>query len=233
MVELRSNVATGALSTAQRYMRHVYNWMSLGLILTAVAAWLVASTPSLYMLLIGNTVGLVMMGIAVIALPLVLSGMISRLSAGAATALFILYSVLMGGFLSSVLLVYSGASVFAAFAVTAGLFGCMSLYGAVTKRDLTSLGSFMMMGLIGIIIASIVNVFFRSTMMDFVLSVICVIVFTGLTAFDTQKLLTFGSGMPSHDGTAVRRGALLGALTLYLDFVNLFLAILRLLGDRR
>ena len=232
MEELKSTVATGALSTAQRYMRHVYNWMAVGLLLTAASAWMVASSPALLSLLFGSTVGVVVLGIAVIALPMVLSGMISRLSSGAATALFIAYSVLMGSFLSPVLLVYTGASVFAAFAVTGGLFGCMSLYGAVTKRDLTSMGSFMFMGLIGIIIASIVNLFLHSAMMDFVLSVICVIVFTGLTAFDTQKLLAFGSGMYG-DGTAVRRGALLGALTLDLDFVNLFLAILRLLGDRR
>jgi len=224
---------TGALSTASVYMRHVYYWMTVGLVLTAAAAWFVAGNPAVYNVILGNTVGLVVMAIAVIALPMVLSGMISRLSAGAATALFVLYSALMGAFLSSVLLVYTGTSVISAFAITAGTFAAMSVYGTFTKRDLTSMGSFLMMGLFGVLIAMLVNIFWQNSVLHFVISAVCVIVFTGLTAFDTQKLLRFGAGAPVDDAVAMRRGALLGALTLYLDFINLFLAILRIMGDRR
>jgi len=166
-------------------------------------------------------------------MPLVLSGMISRLSAFAATALFVVYSALMGAFLSSVLLVYTGASVMSTFVTCAAMFGGMSIYGTGTKRDLTGMGSFMMMGLFGLIIAMIVNIFLQSSAMTFVISALGVVIFTGLTAYDTQKIRAFGENAPLDDATAIRRGALLGALTLYLDFINLFLMLLRLMGDRR
>lgn len=130
------------------------------------------------------------------------------------------------------LLVYSGASVARAFMVTAGMFGGMSVFGMVTKRDLSGMGSFLMMGLWGIILASIVNIFLKSTQMDFVISVVGVIVFTGLTAWDTQKLRQMGETAPIEDSVAIRRGAILGALSLYLDFINLFLMLLRLFGNR-
>ena len=229
----RSSAMTSALSAASVYMRNVYYWMTVGLAVTAAAAWFVASSPAVYSVILGNTVGLVIMALAVIALPMALSGMIARLSAGAATALFVVYSALMGAFLSSVLLVYTGASVMSAFVITAGTFAAMSIYGSVTKRDLTSLGSFLTMGLFGVLIAMLVNLFWQNSMLNFMISVICVIVFTGLTAYDTQKLVQFGAGAPVDDTVAMRRGALLGALTLYLDFINLFLAILRIMGDRR
>ncbi len=228
-----NNIATTVSSVAQTYMRHVYGWMTIGLAITACTAWFVANSPELYMLLLGNTIGLVVMALVVIALPVILSGTIQRLSAGAATGIFVLYSAAMGAFLSAVLLVYTGASVMSAFVITAGTFGAMSIYGTVTKRDLTSMGSFMTMGLIGVLIAMIVNLFLHNTMMELIISVLCVIIFTGLTVYDTQKLYRFGEGMPLDDATAIRRGALLGALTLYLDFVNLFMAMLRLFGDRR
>ena len=144
-----------------------------------------------------------------------------------------LYAALMGIFLGPVLLVYTHSSVTQAFVVTAGMFGGMSLYGTVTKRDLTGMGNFLMMGLFGIIIASIVNIFLASSMMDFVISCIGVLIFTGLTAYDTQKLRAFGMNAPVDDATAMRRGALLGALELYLDFINLFLMLLRLFGGNR
>ncbi|MBA4358071.1 MAG: hypothetical protein C0405_10145, partial [Desulfovibrio sp.] len=119
------------------------------------------------------------------------------------------------------------------FVVTAGMFGAMSVYGMVTKRDLTSMGSFLFMGLIGIVLASVVNMFLKSSAMGFIISVIGVLVFTGLTAYDTQKLKYMGEAMPLGDGTAIRRGTILGALTLYLDFLNLFLMMLRLFGSSR
>ena len=154
------------------------------------------------------------------------------LSAGTATGLFLLYSVLMGVFLGPVLLVYTGSSVAQAFLVTAGMFGGMSVFGMVTKRDLSGMGSFMIMGLWGILLASIVNAFIGNSAVDLTISVLGVIIFTGLTAFDTQKLRMMGESAPVDDSLAMRRGALLGALTLYLDFINMFLMLLRLLGNR-
>ena len=235
MEELRRTESLSrSVSVASIYMRHVYNWMTLGLVVTALSAWFTASSPTLLMLLFGNgVVGIIVMAVAVIGLPMVLAGAIHKLSAGAATAIFLVYSALMGMFLSSVLLIYTGASVFSAFAITAGTFAGMSLYGTVTKRDLSGMGSFMIMGLWGVILAALVNIFLQNTMLEFVISALSVIIFTGLTAYDTQRLRAFGEGMPLDDATAIRRGALLGALELYLDFINLFLAILRLVGDRR
>ncbi|MFQ9866358.1 MAG: Bax inhibitor-1/YccA family protein [Bilophila wadsworthia] len=212
-------------------MRHVYQWMTVGLLVTAGTAFFVASSPALLSAIFGNTFGLIILAIAVFAMPLVLSGMISRLSAFAATALFVVYSALMGAFLSSVLLVYTGASVMSTFVTCAAMFGGMSIYGTVTKRDLTGMGSFMMMGLFGLIIAMIVNIFLQSSAMTFVISALGVVIFTGLTAYDTQDP-RLRRKRPLDDATAIRRGALLGALTLYLDFINLFLMLLRLMGDR-
>lgn len=233
METLRDSTRVAGLSVASVFMRHVYQWMTIGLLVTAGTAFFVASSPALMTALFGNMVGMIVLAIAVFALPLVLSGMISRLSALAATGLFVLYSALMGAFLSSVLLVYTGASVMSTFVTCAAMFGGMSLYGTITKRDLTGMGNFMMMGLFGLIIAMIVNIFLASTALDFVISAVGVIIFTGLTAYDTQKIRAFGENAPLDDATAIRRGALLGALTLYLDFINLFLMLLRFMGDRR
>ena len=233
MESLRDSTRSASLSVASVFMRHVYQWMTIGLLVTAGTAFFVASSPALMAALFGNAFGMIILAIAVIAMPLVLSGMISRMSATAATAVFVVYSALMGAFLSSVLLVYTGASVMSTFVTCAGMFGGMSLYGTITKRDLTGMGSFLMMGLFGLLIAMIVNIFLQSPAMDFAISAIGVLIFTGLTAYDTQKIRAFGENAPLDDATAVRRGALLGALTLYLDFINLFLMLLRLMGDRR
>ena len=223
MESLRDSTRSTSISVASVFMRHVYQWMTVGLLVTAGTAFFVASSPALLSAIFGNTFGLIILAIAVFAMPLVLSGMISRLSAFAATALFVVYSALMGAFLSSVLLVYTGASVMSTFVTCAAMFGGMSIYGTVTKRDLTGMGSFMMMGLFGLIIAMIVNIFLQSSAMTFVISALGVVIFTGLTAYDTQKIRAFGENAPLDDATAIRRGALLGALTLYLDFINLFL----------
>ena len=230
MESLRESTRSTSISVASVFMRHVYQWMTVGLLVTAGTAFFVASSPALLSAIFGNTFGLIILAIAVFAMPLVLSGMISRLSAFAATALFVVYSALMGAFLSSVLLVYTGASVMSTFVTCAAMFGGMSIYGTVTKRDLTGMGSFMMMGLFGLIIAMIVNIFLQSSAMTFVISALGVVIFTGLTAYDTQKIRAFGENAPLDDATAIRRGALLGALTLYLDFINLFLMMLRLFG---
>lgn len=230
---LRDGTKGVASSVTSIFMRYVYWWMTIGLLVTAGSAFYVAHSPTLLQILFSNTLSIVILAIAVIALPLVLSTMISRLSSTAATLLFILYSSLMGAFLSSVLVVYTGTSVVQAFVTTAGTFAAMSIYGTVTKRDLTSMGSFLTMGLIGLIIGMVVNIFLKSPMMEFIISAIGVLIFTGLTAYDTQKIRAFGENAPLNDPLAIRRGALLGALTLYLDFINLFLMMLRLMGDRR
>ena len=179
METLRDGVRTASVSVASVFMRQVYQWMTVGLLVTAGSAVYVASSPAILQALFGNTIGFIALAIAVVALPLVLSGMISRLSSGAATVLFVVYSALMGAFLSSVLLVYTGASVMQAFLTAAGTFAAMSVYGTVTRRDLTQMGSFLTMGLIGLIIAMLVNLFLQSTMLEFVISAIGVLIFTG------------------------------------------------------
>jgi len=218
--------------TVNAFMRGVYGWMSLGLLITAVVAWFTATSPLGLTLL--RSPGLVLMLVVLqFGLVIGLSAAINKLSGAAASLMFAGYSALTGLTLSSIFFVYSGASIFQAFVVTAGMFGATSVYGMVTKRDLTGMGSFMFMGLIGIVIASLVNMFMQSSALSFGISVIGVIVFTGLAAYDTQKLKYMGEVMPQDDGTAVRRGTILGALTLYLDFLNLFLMLLRLFGSSR
>lgn len=214
-------------------MRHVYQWMTAGLALTTVVAFGVASSPELQTALLGNTIIMILLIVAQFGLVIALSAAVHKMSAGTATGLFMLYSALTGATLSSIFVVYPIGSIANAFLVTTGTFLAMSIYGTVTKRDLTGMGNFMMMGLIGIIIAMLVNIFLQSSMMDFIISCLGVIIFTGLTAYDTQKLRQFGEGMPEGDSVAVRRGAILGALTLYLDFINLFLMMLRLFGGSR
>lgn len=215
------------------FLRGVYNWMSLGLGLTALVAYMVATSPAIAQAIFGNPLLFWGLVIAEFGLVMAISGAVHRMSAGMATGLFLLYSALNGATLSSVLMVYTASSVFKAFIVCTGMFAMMSVYGATTKKDLTSWGSFLFMGLIGIIIASIVNIFMASTALDFAISGIGVLLFTGLTAFDTQKLKMMGESAPMDDTLAIRRGTILGALTLYLDFINLFLFLLRFFGSSR
>jgi FtsH-binding integral membrane protein len=169
--------------------------------------------------------------IAPLALVFLLSFRIGKMSVGAAQATFWGYAVLLGISLSSIFLVYTMGSITQVFFITAAMFGTMSLWGYTTKRDLTAMGSFLMMGVIGIVIAMVVNLFLASAALGFAISIIGVIAFTGLTAFDTQKIKEFYS--VNDDGTVSGRKAIMGALALYLDFVNLFLFLLRILGDRR
>ncbi len=215
------------------FMRGVYGWMTLGLGLTAVTAYLTSTSQAMLQLIYGNHFVLFGLMIGTIILVMVISTGINKMAPSTATGLFLLYSGLMGVMLSSVFIVYTGATLMSAFAVSAGMFGAMSLYGLVTKKDLTSWGSFLFMGLIGIVIAMVVNIFLKSAMMDFVVCCIGVLVFTGLTAYDTQRLKVMGETAPAGDTAAVRRGTILGALTLYLNFINLFLMILRLMGGGR
>ncbi|EPR33099.1 protein of unknown function UPF0005 [Alkalidesulfovibrio alkalitolerans DSM 16529] len=215
------------------FMRGVYTWMCGGLLTTAALALFTASSPALLQVIYGNPIMPWVVMLSPLVLVFVLSGMINRLSANAASGLFLLYSALMGLSLSFVFLAYSPAAISKAFFTAAGMFGAMSIYGYTTKKDLTSWGSFLFMGLIGVILASVVNIFLRSPALDFVVSGVGVLVFVGLTAYDTQRLKTMAETAPMDDALVMRRGVILGALTLYLDFINLFLMLLRFFGGNR
>ncbi len=217
----------GSLARVNGFIRSVYNWMAIGLALTGFVAFYVSRTmvipPGIFFGLIIAELGLVFY----------LSARIQKLKASTATALFVAYAALNGVTLSSLFLYYTHSSIVSTFFVCAGTFGVCSVYGMVTKRDLTSLGGFMAMGLIGIIIASIVNMFLQSAGMSMIISYVGVLVFVGLTAYDTQKLKEMAASQPDGLSNAVvRKGAIMGALTLYLDFINLFIMLLRIMGDR-
>ena len=209
-------------------MRQVYAWMGAGLAITAFMALATLSSPSLIKAIAGNRMLFFGLMIGELALVFILSGAINRLSPAAATAIFIAYSALNGVTLSILALVYTASSISSTFVTTAGMFGAMSIYGYVTKRDLTSWGSFLFMGLIGVLIAMVVNIFVGSSAVSWIISAVGVVVFTGLTAYDTWKIKEMASS-----GTEGRKPAILGALTLYLDFINLFLMLLRFTGSRR
>jgi FtsH-binding integral membrane protein len=209
-------------------VRQVYAWMGAGLAITAFMALVTLSSPALLHAVMGNKLVFYGLMIGELALVFTLSGAINRLSAGAATLIFVAYSALNGVTLSSVALAYTASSITSTFVTTCGMFGAMSLYGYMTKRDLTSWGSFLFMGLIGIVIASVVNIFVGSSAVSWIISGIGVIVFTGLTAYDTWKIKALAA-----QGTEGRKPAILGALTLYLDFINLFLMLLNFTGDRK
>jgi uncharacterized protein len=218
----------GSSDVERRFMASVYRWMTLGLGLTAIVAFFVARSEDALRFVIGNRMVFFGLIIAELGLVIAISAAVHRLSAAAAGGLFLLYSALNGATLSVVLLAYTGSSVALAFVTTAGTFGAMSVFATVTRRDLSSWSSFLFMGLIGIVLASVVNMFLRSSAMTFVLSCAAVVVFTGLAAYDTQKLRALARAGGGSAAMPVN-----GALALYLDFVNLFLALLRLFGNRR
>ena len=238
---LRSPTAVaGAIDAGLRaYMLRVYNYMLVGLALTGVSAWATAETPfgQLFYHInpLTGAIGLTMLGLVALFAPLGLvlfmSFRINKMSVAAAQTTFWIYAGIMGISLAPVLLVYTGASVAQVFFITAATFGAMSLWGYTTRTDLTGFGSFLFMGLIGIIIASVVNIFVHSSMMSWIISVAGVLIFTGLTAYDTQAIKE--SYAANDDGTMTGRKAIFGALRLYLDFINLFLMLLQLLGNRR
>lgn len=219
-------------STEHAFLASVYAWMSAGLALTAGVALITVSTPALLGLVLGNQIVFFALMAAQLGLVIGVSAAINRISPTTATALFLLYAALTGLTLAVILLAYTGASIASTFFVTAGMFGSMSLYGAVTKRDLSGWGSFLFMGLIGVVIASVVNIFLGSDTLSWVMAMVGVVVFTGLAAYDTQKLRALAR-QGFADAGAERKGAIIGALALYLDFINLFLMLLRLFGRRR
>jgi FtsH-binding integral membrane protein len=220
-------------SRLQTYMAQVYGWMTCGLLLTGFVAWYAANTPELMMYIFSGKFIFFGLIIAQLALVFVLSGLVHKLSPGVATGLFMLYSALTGLTFSSIFLVYTYSSIASTFMVTGGMFGAMSLYGYTTQRDLSKMGSLLFMGLIGLILASLVNLWLKSTPLMWAITYIGVIIFVGLTAYDTQKLKNLGEQIDTRDKAQMRRYSILGALTLYLDFINLFLMLLRIFGNRR
>jgi FtsH-binding integral membrane protein len=210
----------------------VYGWMMAGLMLTGVMSFLTISSPQILELVFSDK--LVYFGLIIAQLGLVvwLSARIERMSAMTATMVFMGYSALTGITLAAVFLAYTRSSIASTFLVTGGMFGVMSLYGMTTKRDLTGMGSFMMMGLIGMVLASLVNLFFRNEMVYWISTYIGIIIFVGLTAYDTQKIKAM-SALSLTDAESEQKGAIIGALRLYLDFINLFLLLLRVMGRRK
>ena len=213
-----------------RFMRGVYGWMCGGLAITAATAWLVAGSPALVAAIFGNRLLFWVLVIAQLGIVFTLSARVERMAASTASLLFIAYSALTGVTLSSILLVFTGESVFSTFIVTAGMFGALAAYGTVTRRELSGLGQFLFMGLIGVVLASIVGLFWHNDGLQFMISFIGVIVFAGLTIYDAQRLkeLAFATSAGPTSGTTI-----VGALALYLDFINLFLFLLRFFGNRR
>ena len=225
------------------YMLKVYNYMATGILMTGIIA-LLTFKMSVVTDSSGSIVGLTQVGNAIymsglkwlvmlapLGIVFYMSFGINKMSAAKAQTTFWIFAALMGLSLSSILLVYTGMSITRVFFICSATFGAMSIYGYTTKRDLTKLGSFLMMGLIGIIIASIVNIFMKSSMMYFVISILGVLIFVGLTAYDTQKIKNMYAA--SDTGELMGKKAVMGALTLYLDFINLFIMLLRLFGQRR
>jgi FtsH-binding integral membrane protein len=212
------------------YMLSVYNYMGLGLAITGLVAFLVASTPALYGPIFGTPLKWVVM-LAPLGFVFFLGAKIRTMSVGAAQLTFWLFAAAMGLSLASIFLVFTGESIARVFFITAGTFGAMSLYGYTTKRDLSAWGSFLFMGLIGIIIAMLVNLFIASSALHFAISVIGVLVFTGLTAYDTQRIKEMYYELDGAD--VVARNAIMGALSLYLNFINMFVMLLHLFGASR
>ena len=216
----------------RQYMLRVYNYMSTGLAITGLVAFFTANSPALLNAIFGTPLAWVVI-LAPLGIVFYLSARMHKMSPAKAQAAFWIFAALMGLSLSLLVITYTGASIARVFFITAGTFGAMSLYGYTTKRDLTAWRSFLVMGLIGVLIGLIVNAFFiQSQLMDYVISVIGVIVFVGFTAYDTQKIKNTYDAV-SHDGTLMTKSAIMGALKLYLDFLNLFIFLMHLLGVRR
>jgi FtsH-binding integral membrane protein len=247
MADYDNRIARGATTATATYdaglrahMLRVYNLMAGALALTGLVAYFVANTPvllnAIYQVNAQGALAPTLLGWVVMLAPLAmvffLSFRIQQMSQGTAQLTFWAYAALVGASLASIFLLYTGASIALTFFVTAATFGAMSLYGYTTKRDLTGFGNFLFMGLIGILIASLVNIFFQSAMVTFVVSVLGVLIFTGLTAWDTQKIKQTYYAV-GGDAAVLGKAAIMGALSLYLDFLNIFLFLLRFMGDRR
>lgn len=225
------NYAAKAAQTA--LFRSVYLWMTLALVITGFVAMYVAKSYALISMIAQNSIMFWGILIAELGLVMYMSARINRISFTTATLLFIAYSVLNGVTMSILFMVYTLSSIATTFFVTAGTFGAMALFGYVTKKDLTRIGSLCIMGVIGLIIASVVNLFLQNSMMDMIISYVGVLLFVGLTAYDSQKIKQLLGGDDIEVNERTQKIALMGALTLYLDFINLFIYLLRILGDRK
>jgi FtsH-binding integral membrane protein len=221
-----------SISITNTFFRKVYLWMTAGLAVTALASFMMLSSAAAQQLIFGNRMVFYGLIFAELGLVIAMSAAINRISAATATLMFLGYSALNGVTFAAIFLIYTNSSIASAFLVTAGTFGAMSVYGYATKRDLTGLGSFLFMGLVGIIIASVVNIFLQSEMIYWITSYVGVFVFVGLTAYDTQKIKQIGQAGFANEQDR-HKAAILGALRLYLDFINLFLMLLRVMGSRR
>lgn len=214
-------------------MRTVFNWMTVGLAVSGLTAYFTASSPFLLNLIFGNSFMMFVLIIGELGMVFAISKGVNTMQVSTASTLFLLFSFVNGLTLSAVLLAYTYESIATTFLVTAGTFGATSLYGYVTKKDLTSWGGLLMMALIGLIIASVVNIFMASSTLGWIITYAGILIFVGLTAYDTQKIKKMGLTLTPADGDQYGRISIVGALMLYLDFVNLFLLMLRVLGGRR
>jgi FtsH-binding integral membrane protein len=226
----RSATSEGIDEGLRAFMIKVYMYMAMGLALTGIVAYGIASSPDMLRLIFATPLKWVFM-LAPLGVVLFLSARISHIKFATAQMLFWVYAALMGISLSAIFMVFTGESITRLFFVSASVFGTMSIYGYTTKRDLTAFGSFLFMGVIGIVIASVVNIFTQSSMMQMVISSIAVLVFTGLTAYDTQAIKSVY--YDADDMEVAGKKAVFGALQLYLDFINIFISLLQLFGDRR
>jgi FtsH-binding integral membrane protein len=229
----QSAFTPGAAVSAERittFLRKVYGWMFVGLGITATVAMGVASSPTLVRALFSNKFLFFGLMIAELGLVFYLSARVNKLSPATASGLFLLYSALNGATLSFIFLAYTGTSIATTFVVTAGMFGALALYGTTTKRSLAGVGQFVFMGLIGVLLASLVGMFWKSEGLQFIISVAGVIVFTGLTAWDAQRLKVMAATVPESSYGSY---SVVGALALYLDFINLFLFLMRFMGGRK
>lgn len=222
--------STQTQSVVGAFMTKVYSWMTLAMFITGIIAMYVASSEELLSFVFGTKYMFMGLIIAQLGVVWYLSARVSKLSYSTATIMFIVYSALSGITLSSIFILYTASSIASTFFITAGTFAVMSLAGFFTKKDLSGFGAIMMMGLIGVIIATVVNYFLQSSTLNYIISYVGVMVFVGLTAYDTQKLKIMATQL---DGEQAKKGSIMGALTLYLDFINLFLYLLRVLGDRK
>lgn len=224
--------ATSGIVQISNFLPKVYGWMTAGLALTALAAMMTLSSQGLLNLIFGNKLIFYALIFGELGLVIALSAAINKINSTTATLMFLLYSALNGVTFASIFLIYTSSSIASTFLVASGTFGAVSIYGYVTKRDLTGWGSFFFMGLIGIIIASVVNIFLQSEMINWIISYVGVFVFVGLTAYDTQKIKQIGAA-GFNDEESRKKASIIGALRLYLDFINLFLMLLRIMGTRR
>ena len=224
-----------ALSKAQEntLLRSVYNWMMVGLFLSGLTAYFAANNSAVQQMIFGNSFAIWFLFLGELALVFVISGGMKSMSSSTAGILFVLFAVINGLTISSIFIVYTMQSISTTFFITALTFGATSFYGYVTKTDLTSIGKYLFMALIGIIIATLVNFFVHSSTLNWIVSYIGIIIFVGLTAYDTQKIKNIGEKMLDRETEQFKRVAIIGALALYLDFINLFLILLRFTGGGR